>query len=507
VTDLAFLPLTDLAALVRDRSLSPVELVQHTLDRIARGNPTLNALVSVDPELALRDAAALAERIAHGEDPGPLAGIPLAVKDLEDARGFPTSRGTSAFRDSPAAAADSVHVARLRAAGAVVVAKTNTPPLGAAVHTANDAFGISRNPWNPDLSPGGSSGGSAAAVAAGLVPFATAGDGGGSTRIPAALCGIVGIKPTRGRIPQPSGAVPNWAHNTCATPMTRTVRDAALHLDVAAGHHPRDPFSLPAPATSYQDALATPLPRLRIAVNPTLGVAEPQPALRQALETAADLLARLGHEIVEDHTARPDAADFADALLLRQQVLAHRRYQTLADTFAARADAFEPWLAAAVERGRAVTTEELTRYWHHRGRVDAWAAGLFDHCDLLLTPTTPTTAWPAEGPDTLAMFRDRTLPVAFTAAFNDTGNPAVSVPVGLSPEGLPCAVQLVGPHHPTTSCSPSRPPWKASWACSGRRRPEPPSGDGDVTGYRASAAWRPARLPNTDPAVSPEPPG
>ena len=445
--DLAFASATELAARIHRRELSPTELVRHTLDRIARLNGELNAVILLDEERALAQAATATERIARGEDLGPLAGLPLLVKDLEDAAGFPTTHGTSAFRQAAPARTDSIHVARLRAAGAIVIGKTNTPPMGAAVHTANDAFGTTRNPWDPARSPGGSSGGSAAAVAAGLAPLATAGDGGGSTRIPAALCGIPGLKPTRGRIPQGPTRTADWTHHSCPSPMTRTVRDAALHLDIAAGHHPADPFSLPDPVGRFSQALTAPIPRLRIGVNRTLGTANPEPAVLDGLDRATDALRGLGHRITDDDTAHPDAADFPAGLQLRQLVLGHNRFLKLRQEITTRPQDFEPWFAALLERGSTVTTDDLARYWAYRARLDSWAADLFGHYDLLLTPTTPTTAWPAEGPDVITAVRERTIPITYTALFNDTGHPAISVPAGLSPQGLPCAVQLVAPHH------------------------------------------------------------
>ncbi|MFI5662455.1 amidase [Streptomyces sp. NPDC051684] len=389
----------------------------------------------------------MGERLARGEEVGPLAGLPVLVKDLEDAAGFPTSRGTSGFRDAPPAARDSVHVARLRAAGALIIGKTNTPPVGAAIHTANDAFGITRNPWNPERSPGGSSGGAAAAVAAGLVALGTASDGGGSTRIPAALCGLPGLKPSRGRIPQGPLRRPNWPQNSCPSGMARTVRDTALHLDVTAGHHPCDPFSLPATTGSYLTALDTPLPALRVGVLTTLGVARPRPEMLDALERVAALLRGEGHAVREEDAALPDAESYPRPFQLRQKLLAYNRYLGLVDELAARRDDFEPWFARLLDDGSKLTPEEAAAHWAHRSRLDQWTADLFTRYDLLLLPTVPTTAWPAEGPDTLKAVREGTLPIAFTSVFNDTGHPAMSVPAGLAPDGLPCSVQLVAPHH------------------------------------------------------------
>ncbi|MFF1733863.1 amidase, partial [Streptomyces sp. NPDC058247] len=295
VADLSYASATALVALIRRREISPTQLVRHTLDRIERFDGTVNAVVRLDAEGALAAAADIAERLAHGDDLGPLSGLPVLVKDAEDTAGLPTSRGTLAYRDAPAATRDTVHVSRLRAAGAIVVGKTNMPPMGAGIFTGNDAFGITRNPWNPERSPGGSSGGSAAAVAAGYVALATAGDGGGSTRIPAALSGVVGLKPSRGRIPQGPARILAWPRNTVLGAVTRTVRDTALHLDVAAGHHPADPDSLPAPGMSYRECADRPLPRLRVGVLHTLGVTNPQAETLRAVDDAAGTLRDHGH--------------------------------------------------------------------------------------------------------------------------------------------------------------------------------------------------------------------
>ncbi|MVU77242.1 amidase [Nocardia sp. ET3-3] len=447
MTDLAFTSATELTELIRSRRLSPTELMQHTLDRIDELNGEINAIVSLDHDAAIAAAEICANRIARGDEIGPLAGIPVVVKDLEHAAGFPTSFGTSGFRDAPARTSDSTHVSRLRAAGAIVIGKTNTPPLGSAIHTANDLFGITRNPWDLERSPGGSSGGSAAAVAAGMVPLATASDGGGSTRIPAALCGIIGLKPTRGRIPEGPSTMHGWARHSCATPMARTVRDTALHLDVAAGFHASDPFSLPDPGVSYRALLDEPLRPLRIAVNPTLGVADPEPTLRVALDTAAEILHAAGHDVIHDTSKLPGADDYAEHLRARQHVLAFVRLTRLESEFDQRPGDLEPGFAAQLDQARGTDVAQFAAYWRHRAQLDAWAARVFDTCDLLLTPTTPTTAWPATGPDLATALRTRTLPIAYTSVFNDTGNPAITVPISLSPQGLPVGVQLVGPHH------------------------------------------------------------
>ncbi|MEV1035459.1 MULTISPECIES: amidase [unclassified Streptomyces] len=446
-TNLSYASAADLLALMQRRELSPTELMHHTLDRIGKLDGAINSVVRLDAERALAEAADATERIARGAGTGPLTGLPLLVKDAEDAAGFPTSHGTRAFRDAPPATRDTIHVGRLREAGAIVIGRTNMPPMGAGIHTANDAFGITRNPWNTERSPGGSSGGSAAAVAAGLVALATAGDGGGSTRIPAALCGVIGLKPSRGRIPQGPSRFPVWPRHTVLGAITRTVRDAALHLDIAAGHHPADPDSLPAPGLSYQACVDGAVPRLRVGVLRTLGVADPRPEILEAVDRAADDLRGHGHQVTDDESALPQHERFPASILLRQQVLAHYRLTSRLDAFTTRRDDFEPWFADVLAHGGALTTEDFTRYWEHRARLDQWAADLFTRYDMLLMPTVPTTAWPAEGPDVATAVRERTIPIAFTSVFNDTGNPAISIPAGLAPDGLPRAVQLVAAHH------------------------------------------------------------
>src|SRR6478672_1978044 len=220
-----------LAARVAGKEMSARELVSAALDRIEATDTAIGAFVAVDGEAAYADAAVIDARVAAGEEVGPLAGVPIGVKDMEDARGFVTTKGSRMFADAAPAKADSLFVARLREAGCVVVGKTNTPELAWTAETTNKVFGRTANPWDTGRSPGGSSGGSAAAVAAGQVPMATGSDGGGSIRIPAALCGLTGMKPSLGRVPVGGPQAPGWADLSSKGPMTRTARDAALILD------------------------------------------------------------------------------------------------------------------------------------------------------------------------------------------------------------------------------------------------------------------------------------
>src|SRR5581483_2377769 len=245
------LMLAELASAVRERRVSATELVRSALERIERHNGALNAVVALRPDEALDEARVLDERVARGEDPGPLAGLPFLVKDMEDVAGMRTTFGSLLFADAPAAAADGLVPRRLRAAGAIPLGKTNLPEFAFAGFTDNRLFGPTRNPWNADWSPGGSSGGSAAALAAGMVPIATATDGGGSIRIPSALCGLVGLKPTNGVIGR--DPIPDWIDLSTFGPIASTVADVRLLLEVEAGPVPGDPTALPHPLETRPD--------------------------------------------------------------------------------------------------------------------------------------------------------------------------------------------------------------------------------------------------------------
>ncbi len=264
----------DLAQQVRQGEISASSLVDHALDRIASLNPAINAFVAVDEERARAAAASVDEAVAAGKQVGPLAGIPIGVKDLEDAAGFVTSHGSKARGETRPAAEDSALVARLVAAGCVVVGKTNTPELGWKADTVNALFGRTNNPWNLDHSPGGSSGGSAAAIASGMVPLATGSDGGGSIRIPSACCGLSGVKPSLGRVPSGGTEPPDWHDLSTRGPMARRLADVVAALEVAVGPDPTDLRSLPRPEASWTAALNDPKPPSRVAWSKTLGYAE-----------------------------------------------------------------------------------------------------------------------------------------------------------------------------------------------------------------------------------------
>ena len=246
VPDFRTVTVEALAAQVRDRTLSAAAVTEHALERIEVLNPQLNAFVALDAEDARSQAAAIDERLDAGDDVGLLAGIPIGVKDLADAAGFVTTRGAMHLRDTPPVAADSTEVARMRSAGAVILGKTNTPEFGCMGDTYNPLFGATWNPWNLSRSAGGSSGGTSAAVASGMVPVGTGSDGGGSIRIPSSICGMSGLKPSHGRVPS-GPPPPGLLDLSCVGPMARRIRDVAYCLDAVIGPHPSDLRSLPAP--------------------------------------------------------------------------------------------------------------------------------------------------------------------------------------------------------------------------------------------------------------------
>lgn len=427
---------------VRRGQVSAGETVQAALDRIAVANPALNAFVAVDAAAALRQAETIDAMVSRGEDPGPLAGVPIGVKDLEAAAGLPHTNGSRIFQDH-VATADSVQVARLRAAGAVIVGKTNTPEFGYKAITDNLVFGPSRNPWNPDRSPGGSSGGSAAAVAAGMVAVCTGSDGGGSIRLPAALSGVYGIKPSCGRVPRADAEASHWAFLAHRGPLARTVRDAARYLDVVAGPHPDDMEALDAPSTSFEATLDR-LPRLRrIGLSMDLGYAAVDPAVRSLVVAAADALAKAaGAELVE--VAPPFENPIRTWVVIAASGDA-ALHATWTDEQKALA---EPGYLAFGRQAAAFSATDYAEAVQERHQLNRTLSRFFERHDLLLTPTMPVTAWPAHGPMPSVIDGRDVGPIgaiAFTFPFNITGHPAASVPAGIAPDGLPTALQIIGP--------------------------------------------------------------
>jgi aspartyl-tRNA(Asn)/glutamyl-tRNA(Gln) amidotransferase subunit A len=431
-----------LAADVAARRTSARELVEAALARIDEVNAQVNAFGAVDGEAALAEAAALDERIAHGDDVGPLAGIPLGVKDLEDAAGFRTTHGSALHAEDPVATLDSPLVERLRAAGCIVVGKTNTPELGHKADTTNPLFGSTGNPWDLSRSAGGSSGGTAAAIAAGMVPLATGSDGGGSIRIPAAVCGLSALKPSLGRVPMGGMEPPGWADLSTRGPMARTIRDVTHALDAVVGPDPTDLRSLPMPDASWTRSLQDlNAPRV-VGWAPTLGYVEVDREVAAVCEAAVQRLADQGTEVVEIDPVfdeDPVRAWLTLAMAAGERSLGHLRGTPDWDLI-------DPGHRSAIEAFGQVSGAELLAANDACHRANLRLVELFHQVPLLITPTVAGQTGPAGGNGTVNGEETPSW-VGFTYPFNMTRSPAGTVCAGFTHDGLPVGLQVVGPQH------------------------------------------------------------
>jgi aspartyl-tRNA(Asn)/glutamyl-tRNA(Gln) amidotransferase subunit A len=431
-------PAAALAAAIARREVSPVEAVGAVLDRIGRLDPALGAYVTVAAEPA-RAAARVAEAaLRRGAPRGRLHGVPVSVKDTLWTAGLRTTMGSAIHADF-VPPEDAAVVARLRAAGAIVIGKTATPEFAHKGTTDGPLLGVRRNPWSPAHTCGGSSGGAAIAVATGLGPLAVGTDEGGSIRIPASFCGIVGLKPTFGLVPRyPVGPAELLTH---LGPLARTVADAALFLDAVAGRDGRDPGSVASPARSYVAALGRPPRRLRVAWSPRLGYAAVDPEVLRVTTAAVHALDDLAWEVEEADPGFADPAAVQDAF----------RYPGLAAALADRlpewGNRMDPSLVALVEHGLRMSAVEVALAQLARQALVAGLHAFFRRFDLLVTPAVAVPPFPAGGPAPGAVAG---APVGrrgwspFSYPFNLTGNPAITVPAGFSADGLPVGLQLVG---------------------------------------------------------------
>ncbi|MEV0848586.1 amidase family protein [Streptomyces sp. NPDC049954] len=451
--ELCALPAAEVARRVGERELSPVEVVEAVVERMAGAEPVLHAFCTPDIEGALAAARALAGRIARGHRPGPLAGVPFGVKDLISTRGLRTTSGSVAYRDF-VPEEDDIVVERMRAADAVVLGKTNASEFGYSATGHNPLFPTTRNPWNPALTPGGSSAGSAAAVAAGVGPLALGSDGGGSVRVPAALCGLVGFKASMGRVPVYPGCrderlpgVSGWETLEHIGPLSRTVEDTALALSVLAGPDPRDRHSIPCSDVDWRAAAragaVSGVAGLRVAFSADLGYLAVDPEVRHVVARAAAVFAgELGCEVDEAAPGWEDPADHFTALIMADTDLTGMR-----ELLSVHGAAISPHLCALLERGW--TAAEFTDAQMARKRLVNQSARFMTRYDLLLTPTTCVPAFPVdiEGPGRIdGKEVSPTAWTGFTSPANLTGQPAVSVPAGWTSDGRPVGLQIVGRH-------------------------------------------------------------
>ena len=432
---------TAMAAAVRDGTTGAEELVTEALSRIDGWDGEVNAFTVVLREEARARAREIDREARRGRVPGPLAGVPVSVKDHIWLAGRPATNGSSALRDF-VPDVDAVPVARLRAAGAVIVGKTNNPEFCYRGYTDNAVFGLTRNPWSLDRTPGGSSGGAGASVAYGATPLALGTDGGGSIRIPSAFCGVAGHKPSFGLVPKLPG-FRGWPTLSVDGPIAGSVRDLALALRVLAGAHPADPLTWPVP---LGDDVTVDWTRLRVAVSEDLGWAPVDPEVRAAFRAAVDRLADDGAHVVEAHPDAGYPTELWNDIALPEGFASEG--PLLGD------EGIDPTTREIVESGRGATAADYLDAQDRRvGYTEAWER-FFDPgehgYDVLLTPSMPVPAFETDvtGPAEIDgypvdPFFDDWCALALPA--NLTGQPATAVPTGLSADGLPLGLQVQGP--------------------------------------------------------------
>jgi amidase len=441
VNDPTFTPAVKLGALYRARKVSPLETMQAVLERIEGVNPRVNAIVTLARESALNEARRATAALRRGAELPPLFGIAVGIKDVTPTRGLRTTHGSKLFEDH-VPDADALVVERLRAAGAIVIGKTNTPEFAFGPNTVNAVFGATRNPWDPSRTAGGSSGGSAAALATGMCPLAEGTDLGGSLRGPASFCGVVGFRTTPGLIPR-HPSVLAWDTYSVEGPMARTVTDVALMLSVMAGPDERAPLSYPVDVREFVKAVKTPSVKgWRIAWTPDLGLVEIDHEVRAIFESAVGAFRSLGARV---EAAWPDMSDVPEIVRLTRGLLMVARH---ADKLPEHRAVLQDGLVENTEQGLAFTARDIaqgellrTRQWH---RVREFLA----ERDVWLTPTTATPPFPIDQPHVTEINGQ---PVAktmarsyLTYAFSVLGLPAISIPCGFTGQGLPVGLQIVG---------------------------------------------------------------
>jgi aspartyl-tRNA(Asn)/glutamyl-tRNA(Gln) amidotransferase subunit A len=438
-----------LAEAIRKKKLSPVEVVDAHLERMDALEPIIHSFSLATPDEARRDARELEARIMRGEEVGPLAGVPIGIKDLVCTAGITTASGSIAYKDF-VPEEDDVVVERVKKAGAIIVGKTNVPEFGYSGASHNPVFETTRNPWNTDMTPGGSSSGSGSAVASGEVPFAVGSDGGGSVRIPAAHSGIYGIKASMGRVPLYPGCrderypgLSSWETLEHIGPMSRTVADSALMLSVMAGPDPRDRHSLPAADFDWMKCLDGDLKGLRVAYSPDWGYAAVDPRVRKVVDEAVKVFETdLGCtvEIANPGWSDPFAAFWGivamdtDLKGMREMVEKHGAQMSPHLVEFIR----HPWTAEELTNAAMTRKAVVNKMWKFMSKYD-----------LLLTPTLAVPPFPVhcQGPERIdGRMVASTQWLAFTYPINLTGQPAASIPAGFTDDELPIGLQIVGRH-------------------------------------------------------------
>lgn len=443
--DLCYTSALDLGRMIRAGEISPVEIATAVLERLDRLNPTLNAFLTPTPDLAMDGARASEARARKGELLGPLDGIPISIKDLEPMAGVRCTLG-SKWNENNIATEDGVATARIRAAGGVMLGKTNTPHFGYKDMCDNFLGEPCKNPWNLDRTSGASSGGAGASVAVGLGPVAHGSDGAGSVRIPAALCGIFGLKPSFGLVP--NATVDLWGGRSHVGPMTRTVRDAAMLLSIMSGPSDRDPLSIDGPVPDFSSLVEGDLKGLRVVWSADLGYAPVDPEVRALTEAAAKRFVEFGATVEEANPVWDDPYEF-------HRVLYHVGIGArIAERALEHPDWIEATMRVMLEDGARYSAFDYQQAILKRTVFYNQARAWFENVDLLLTPQMPVGAWsyepgPNEGPKTIGGVTPRSMfdRLHFTYPFNLTNQPAATVPCGFTSEGLPVGLQIVGKWH------------------------------------------------------------
>ncbi|MFC2122181.1 amidase [Bacteroidota bacterium] len=438
-TEICYLSAAEMARAIRAKKLSTVEITGAVLNRIERINPKINAYCTIVAESAIKQAKQAEAMVTRGEKLGPLHGVPVSIKDLIFTQGIRTTAGSRIYQDF-VPQQDAIAVERLKAAGAIIIGKTNTAEFGWVAITDNELFGLSRNPWNLDRTPGGSSGGAAASVASGIGPVAMGSDGGGSIRIPGSFCGVFGFKPSFGRVPQ-HAEFPGWETLSHTGPITRTVEDAALTMEVIAGRDDRDPASLPDTGLRYLPFPTADLTGLKIAWSPDLGYITVDHQIRQTTEAAAKAFASLGAAI---EVATPAINSPESAF---STIVSARMATVFGDKMAEWEEQMAPALARFIQRSSGISATQYIEACFEQRRFWQAIQPFFEKYDLLLTPTA--AAPPFEhgilGPREIDGKNVGPLEwMAFTYPFNLTGQPAASVPCGWTDDGLPIGLQIIG---------------------------------------------------------------
>ena len=441
MNELLWMSATDLAAEIKRGALSAVDVLTAHLQQIEAVNPKLNAIVTYLPEMALELAKEADARQARGERLGPLHGLPIAHKDLAQTKGIRTTSGSPVYADL-VPDSDDLHIARLKAAGCVTLGKSNVPEFGAGSQTFNPVFGATYNPYDISKTCGGSSGGAAVALAAGMIPIADGSDMGGSLRNPASFCNVVGFRPSPGRVPSyPAGDA--WSTLSVDGPMARTVQDVALMLRAMAGYDARSPIAIQQPGAHFEKPLERDFKGVKIAWSPDLGELPVEPDVTRAIMNQLPIFADIGCDVEQA------APDFRDAYDIFQTLRAWGFELSFAERFAEFGeDRFKETIRWNVARGRALSGADISRAQAKRSELYQRVREFLQSYEFLLLPTAQTPPFPVEWqyPDQvngvkMHSYIDWMMSCAYITL---TGLPAISVPCGFTADGLPVGLQIVG---------------------------------------------------------------